>query len=1011
MPPPKFRAGEIVGPYVLLSPLGPPPSADRRAHTFLALEQEGLREVALVAPEQPLAPSDREAFEAACAQAVRLRALELPRLVGGSILDGGQVLLASRWAPGVDLRALIHKRGLPAKLALTVIGRVTAALAALHERGLTHGDVHPGNIRITPEGMVLLTGWTPPPFSGPSARFDPSERIHRYAPPEWYSEQKVSPVGDCYSLGLLIYEVFTGHPPLPPSSAEETHLNQVRLNAALESGRRPNKRIPKEFSAVVRNLLQVEMRARWKTGGEVLEAMAAIVPDESPLIEQAPLPAKDLAGVFRSGARKLLRQARAHLADALPMESASCLRQVAATLPTGEREIQGQAAELVEEALWYTFRVSSSRRSGERERMEALSLTLGRAAAKLRAKEMAAIAQRRLGVYARRDGPLKDELLPPLDPDQRKARIKQLKQDLDMRPGALLPALELAVLTPGFHGTDASSLEELRVDLLGQHELFASALFHRTQALATMGADPLLLDSLRPLLEGALKKASELYGVAAPTVADPMGTGTSPGSMPGTSPGMRPPTSAGGRPATSPGMAAAAAPTVDPGVSRAALLGSFGGPASKPPRRPTQIMLVPGEPVSAEERAMIMEDARGFVAEGHAPAAIDIYHQLLENELLYPENPDSVVYQSLRNLTWMSVVPAESRRPKISVQAKLYEVVHAMNPPGLVEICERIFLERLPEDSRGRWIEEVLARNPWSVAANLVAMREARRTGRLEDEARFRVTVGQELIQLGAVAPALEYLRQAKQAAPGLSAVDGALQQAERELDRHKRANAEFVQIREQVDEGAPHEELKASLDQFLEWHPSYLPALNVAADLAETMGDAERAAYLHFRLANVALLIEKEELARSHLRRALAADPEADDPLLLLSLLSDPIEGGGKTADELRVALMIREGLSDIASARLQRKLNGTIEDVMTYERLANIAQQAGEDPGPHWVEQGALALRLGHPEVARECLEHALRYSKDRMAALVAIRKVPGIEVCFPPQHLEEVEKLLRD
>jgi tetratricopeptide (TPR) repeat protein len=773
----------------------------------------------------------------------------------------------------------------------------------------------------------------------------------------------------------------------------------------MEGGRRPNKRIPRELTAVLRNLLQVEMRARFASGGEVLEAMASAVPDESPLIEQAPIPPKELASAFRENARKLMRDARAHIEGSRPMEAAATLRQLAATLPAGEGDLRSQAAELVEEALWYTFRVSSIRRSGERERMEALSLTLGRAAAQLRAKELAGISRRRLGVYARRDGPLKDELLPLLDQAQRQARIQELKKGLDGHPGAGLPALELAVLTPGFHGTDASSLIELRVDLLEKHELFTAALYHRTQTLATAGASPRLLDGLRVLLEGALKKAGLLQASAPP----PMGLTSSPGTMPGT-------TSPGTSPGTVPGLRSSpgSAPSQDPlaGLNRAALLSSFvDGQASTHKRRPTQIVLVPGEPVSAEERAMIMEDARSMVKEGEASAAIDIYHQLLENGLLYPENPDAVVWNNLRSLTWMSVVPSEERRPPISVQAKLYAVVHAMNPPGLVEICERIFLERLPEESRGKWIEEVLARNPWSVAANLIAMREARRLGNRQEEARFRVTVGQELIQLGAVAPAQEYLRQAKELAPHLAAADAALVQADQELAKHQRANAEFAQIREEVEGGAPTTQLEASLNQFLSWHPNYLPALNVAADLAETQGDRERAADLHFRLANVALLIEQDELARSHLRRALRADPHADDPLLLLSLLTDPVEEPCNTADELRVALMVREGLVDVANERLRAQLKGSLEDVMTFERLAKLAQQADQDPGPYWVEQGSVALHLGHTNVARECLEHALRYSGDRLGALESIQQIAGIEVSFPPEHLKQLDELLRD
>jgi len=99
------------------------------------------------------------------------------------------------------------------------------ALGKLHEAGLLHLDIRPGNIMLRAEGSAMLRGFGAVPMSLGSARQSfggtPRKRqfkpVHSdYAPIELYSESTApGPWSDIYSLGATLYHCVTGSTPPP----------------------------------------------------------------------------------------------------------------------------------------------------------------------------------------------------------------------------------------------------------------------------------------------------------------------------------------------------------------------------------------------------------------------------------------------------------------------------------------------------------------------------------------------------------------------------------------------------------------------------------------------------------------------------------------------------------------------------------------------------------------------------------------------------------------------------
>ncbi len=94
-----------------------------------------------------------------------------------------------------------------------VTAQVLSALAASHEAGVVHGDIKPANILFTTEGIAKVADFGMARSPGPSADTASDEAIGgtpSYMAPERTDGQPQTPASDVFSLGLLIYEIYTG---------------------------------------------------------------------------------------------------------------------------------------------------------------------------------------------------------------------------------------------------------------------------------------------------------------------------------------------------------------------------------------------------------------------------------------------------------------------------------------------------------------------------------------------------------------------------------------------------------------------------------------------------------------------------------------------------------------------------------------------------------------------------------------------------------------------------------
>lgn len=134
----------------------------------------------------------------------------------------GRPFIAQEWASGVPVTAAAQRaraRGDARRRLPGLCRAVLSAYAWLHERGVVHGDVHPGNVIVGDDGAVtivdfgrsrLVAGATPAP--------EPERAgVAHFSEPELaealLAEQLPPPatcLGEQYSLGALLYHLITG---------------------------------------------------------------------------------------------------------------------------------------------------------------------------------------------------------------------------------------------------------------------------------------------------------------------------------------------------------------------------------------------------------------------------------------------------------------------------------------------------------------------------------------------------------------------------------------------------------------------------------------------------------------------------------------------------------------------------------------------------------------------------------------------------------------------------------
>lgn len=125
----------------------------------------------------------------------------------------GMHFLSMEYIDGEDLSVLLRRIGrLPGDKATEIARQICAGLAAAHDNGVLHRDLKPANIMIDGRGKARVTDFGIAVVATELLGREAASGTPAYMAPEQLKGQEVTQKSDIYSLGLVLYELFTGKP-------------------------------------------------------------------------------------------------------------------------------------------------------------------------------------------------------------------------------------------------------------------------------------------------------------------------------------------------------------------------------------------------------------------------------------------------------------------------------------------------------------------------------------------------------------------------------------------------------------------------------------------------------------------------------------------------------------------------------------------------------------------------------------------------------------------------------
>jgi serine/threonine protein kinase/tetratricopeptide (TPR) repeat protein len=269
----------------------------------------------------------------------------IARLLDGGTTEDGRPYFVMEYIEGEPLDEYADARRLSIPERLRLFLTVCGAVAYAHQGRVVHRDIKPLNILVTHQGVpklldfgiakVLQTGADEPTSSVTGFRLLTPE----YASPEQVEGRHATTVSDVYSLGVVLYEVLTGHSPYRSKSHEPADVVEavrttdperpstavVRGGAEEDTRRRPGLARDRAAATGAGSTVRLSRRLRGDLDTIVLMALRKEPARRYQSVEQLAedirrhlegLPVRARRDTVRYRAGKFLRRNRASIATA-----------------------------------------------------------------------------------------------------------------------------------------------------------------------------------------------------------------------------------------------------------------------------------------------------------------------------------------------------------------------------------------------------------------------------------------------------------------------------------------------------------------------------------------------------------------------------------------------------------------------------------------------------------------------------------------------------------------------
>lgn len=184
--------------------------------------------------------------------------------------DEGKYYIVMEYVEGRTLKQLLKRRGsLTITEVIDIMSQLTDGMAHAHDAYIIHRDIKPQNIMILENGMIKITDF------GIAMALNSTQltqtnsvmgSVH-YLPPEQANGKGSTIKSDIYSMGVLMYELLTGHVPFKGDNAVEIALKH--LKEPLPSIRKIIPELPQSIENIIIKATAKNPQNRYKDAREM----------------------------------------------------------------------------------------------------------------------------------------------------------------------------------------------------------------------------------------------------------------------------------------------------------------------------------------------------------------------------------------------------------------------------------------------------------------------------------------------------------------------------------------------------------------------------------------------------------------------------------------------------------------------------------------------------------------------------------------------------------------------
>lgn len=202
--------------------------------------------------------------------------------------SGNVHFISMEYIDGEELKSILEKKPPGLEEGISIVRQICLALAQAHGKGVIHRDLKPQNIMIekgTDRCVVMDFGIAIGEASSAITQTGAFVGTPEYISPEQANGLDVDQKTDIYSLGIIMYEIFTGKLPFGPGKPLTVALKHIKETPLAPRKLKPE--LPRELEAIILKAMVKEREQRYPDALSLLADLDSLLAEKDESVRES----------------------------------------------------------------------------------------------------------------------------------------------------------------------------------------------------------------------------------------------------------------------------------------------------------------------------------------------------------------------------------------------------------------------------------------------------------------------------------------------------------------------------------------------------------------------------------------------------------------------------------------------------------------------------------------------------------------------------------------------------